>query len=129
METWVILLIVFGVLLLTGLGVGGYFLFYSNKTETKSFKNLTSATKSKKPDPQKCCWNRDIQSCSANSDCDSGGEGCISSGTITTKYGKVMCDTCESKGMVLSPDKTQCVKASTPAEDVMSRLRNQVRRR
>lgn len=51
METWVILLIVFGVLLLIGLGVGGYFLFYSNKTETKSFKNLTSATK--KPDPKK----------------------------------------------------------------------------
>lgn len=41
----------------------------------------------------KCCWNRAIQSCFKDSDCDPGGEGCVASMTPTKKYGAVACDT------------------------------------
>lgn len=48
---------------------------------------------------QKCCWNREIQGCTKDSDCDSGGSGCIESGTDTkTKFGVVNCNTCASHG-------------------------------
>ena len=38
-----------------------------------------------------CCWNRMTQYCNASSQCDPGGEGCIASGTVTKRYGKVTC--------------------------------------
>ena len=65
---------------------------------------------------EKCCWDRVIQSCNVNSDCDQGGEGCITSGTTTKKYGVVKCNTCASKGLVLSPDKFSCVAPATGAQ-------------
>ena len=40
----------------------------------------------------RCCWNRDVQQCTNSSQCHIGGEGCIASGTITKRYGKVSCD-------------------------------------
>lgn len=45
----------------------------------------------------KCCWDRLIQSCNVDSDCDGGGEGCIVSGENTEKYGKIICNTCEDQ--------------------------------
>jgi len=60
----------------------------------------------------KCCWNRRVQSCATNADCDGGGEGCITSGTRTAAYGNVGCDTCESKGLVMqiANGAANCVK-------------------
>ena len=40
----------------------------------------------------KCCWNRRVQKCSRDSDCDPGGEGCTVSGTITKQHGKNVCE-------------------------------------
>jgi hypothetical protein len=51
-------------------------------------------------DGKKCCWNRDIQGCSSSSQCDPGGEGCVATGTLTKRYGRVACDTCEQQGRV-----------------------------
>ena len=41
---------------------------------------------------EKCCWNRRVQKCSMDSDCDPGGEGCTVSGTVTQRYGRNVCD-------------------------------------
>jgi len=38
-----------------------------------------------------CCWNRARQSCSQDSDCDPGGEGCVNPGTWTAAYGHAVC--------------------------------------
>lgn len=132
METWVTLLLIFGLVIVLGAGIVFFFLINANKTETTSFKNTTPATKQKDPPKtppqpqQKCCWDRGIQSCTTNSDCDTGGEGCIVSGTTTKIYGKVVCDTCESKGMILAPDKSKCI-AKTTAAEVLTQLRRQRR--
>ena len=40
---------------------------------------------------QRCCWNRAIQPCIMDGECDDGGEGCIASGTLTAKYGVAEC--------------------------------------
>ena len=138
METWVTLLMIFGLLFVLGAGVLLYVLISTSKTETTSLKNLTPAAKQKDPPkdppkvptlpPYKCCWNRGIQSCTAHSDCDPGGEGCIISGSTTKVYGTVMCDTCESQGMTLAPDKSKCIPKPTAA-NVMARLRRQNVRR
>jgi len=56
----------------------------------------------------KCCWNRVIQPCTENSDCDSGGEGCIVSGTHTQLYGLSNCNTCEMQGQVYNRATYKC---------------------
>jgi hypothetical protein len=38
-----------------------------------------------------CCWDRASQPCNSSSQCDGGGEGCVSKGTITKKYGAANC--------------------------------------
>lgn len=40
---------------------------------------------------QMCCWDRFSEPCQTSADCDSGGEGCVPSGTVTKKYGVVHC--------------------------------------
>ena len=39
-----------------------------------------------------CCWNRLVQGCSKDNQCDQGGEGCIYSGTKTAQYGAFQCN-------------------------------------
>ena len=39
----------------------------------------------------RCCWNRWIQICAQDSQCDAGGEGCVLSGTITKQFGAAHC--------------------------------------
>lgn len=46
--------------------------------------------------PMRCCWNRFTQPCNVSSDCDSGGEGCVASGTKTAKYGIARCTIVET---------------------------------
>lgn len=41
------------------------------------------------PVPKRCCWDR--QACTSSLQCDQGGEGCVVSGTMTKKYGRVTC--------------------------------------
>lgn len=60
--------------------------------------------------PQKCCWNRFIQGCTSNGDCDGGGEGCVNNGDVTQQYGKATCNTCQSQGLVVNAAKDGCVK-------------------
>jgi hypothetical protein len=50
-----------------------------------------------------CCWNREVQPCNATSQCDQGGEGCVASGTVTKRYGRVTCATCSSHGCPPAP--------------------------
>ena len=66
--------------------------------------------------PAMCCWNRIIQGCNATSECDSGGEGCVPSGTQTKRYGVVTCHTCASQGEVYDPATASC-KAHDDYED------------
>ena len=51
----------------------------------------------------RCCWDRVIQPCKTDAECDLGGEGCIPSGTVTEKYGRVVCrlDTSPSRSTEL----------------------------
>ena len=53
-----------------------------------------------------CCWNREAQSCNSSSQCDAGGEGCVASGTVTKRYGKVGCSTCSAHGCPPLPTPT-----------------------
>eukprot|EP01065_Artemidia_motanka_P025147 TRINITY_DN3004_c2_g1_i4.p1 TRINITY_DN3004_c2_g1~~TRINITY_DN3004_c2_g1_i4.p1 ORF type:complete len:674 (+),score=180.54 TRINITY_DN3004_c2_g1_i4:40-2022(+) len=39
----------------------------------------------------RCCWNRARQSCSDHSECDPGGQGCVSPGTWTDAFGPAVC--------------------------------------
>ena len=39
-----------------------------------------------------CCWDRSAQPCNSSNQCDSGGEGCVSKGTPTKKYGPANCE-------------------------------------
>lgn len=65
----------------------------------------------------KCCWNRIIQACNQNSDCDQTGEvgqvpmGCITSGTDTGKsnFGVVTCNTCAAQGKTMNANRSGCV--------------------
>ncbi len=59
--------------------------------------------------PVKCCWNRAIQGCSADSECDTGGEGCIASGTPTKQYGSFACNTCDMQGKIYNRGSDSCV--------------------
>lgn len=63
----------------------------------------------------KCCWNRLIQDCSANSDCDTGGEGCVTTGTNTAQYGTFQCNTCKMQGGTMSADRNSCILPPKPA--------------
>ena len=38
-----------------------------------------------------CCWNRKSQPCNSSDQCDPGGEGCITDGAQTKKFGVVSC--------------------------------------
>ncbi|MDD2775473.1 MAG: LamG domain-containing protein [Gallionella sp.] len=71
----------------------------------------------------KCCWNRAIQSCNSNSDCDGGGEGCRVSGTPTNQYGSFACSTCESQGQVYDGTTGSC-KSPTATTTVASQTSN-----
>lgn len=56
---------------------------------------------------QRCCWNRVTEPCNASSECDPGGEGCVTTGTVSKKYGTVTCRT-----NVVPPSRTAtCVAA------------------
>uniref|UniRef100_A0A6C0CM94 Uncharacterized protein n=1 Tax=viral metagenome TaxID=1070528 RepID=A0A6C0CM94_9ZZZZ len=63
----------------------------------------------------RCCWNRAIQECSTDADCDTGGEGCRVSGTPTAAFGAFECNTCESQGLVYDRNTFQCVNPSSAA--------------
>jgi hypothetical protein len=65
----------------------------------------------------KCCWNRLIQSCTEDSNCDSGGEGCILFGANTESYGANPCNTmsCESQGLAYNAEMGKCVATATAA--------------
>eukprot|EP01050_Picozoa_sp_SAG11_P033039 SAG11_NODE_11026_length_789_cov_0.824638_1_plen_186_part_10 len=64
-----------------------------------------------------CCWNREAQSCNATRQCDKGGEGCVASGTLTKRYGRVGCASCDSHGCKPAP--------SPPAPPVLPPLASQ----
>ena len=64
--------------------------------------------------PQKCCWNKSIKSCNSNSECDTGGEGCIATGSKTQKYGPVVCNVCKDKGMVYDVSYDKCIDPKNP---------------
>ena len=62
----------------------------------------------------KCCWNRAIQGCSQNSDCDAlsssetlATNACRVSGTPTSTYGSFACNTCEMQGKTY--DQATCI--------------------
>ena len=56
----------------------------------------------------KCCWNRMIQPCSTESDCDGGGEGCKITGAPTKQYGPFACNTCENQGQMYDRGSSTC---------------------
>ena len=64
-----------------------------------------------------CCWNREEQGCNSSAACDAGGEGCVPSGAITKKYGKVHCDTCASRHQCFDCKTSSCVKC-TGVQDI-----------
>lgn len=57
----------------------------------------------------RCCWDRNTQPCSCTSQCDGGGEGCVATGTISKKYGRVTCAVPPVRG----PD-SAAVRSSPP---------------
>lgn len=97
----------------------------STITGSSSMPSLT-ATPVAPPAPpaQKCCWNRAIQSCNVDSDCDglsaveiaAGTKACQTSPANTVTYGKYNCNTCASQGLVYNPSSGTCVSSvPTPA--------------
>ena len=38
-----------------------------------------------------CCWNRRVEPCLTDADCDEGGEGCVANGTKTSHYREIRC--------------------------------------
>ena len=43
------------------------------------------------PGSDRCCWNRFVQACHSDDDCDRGGEGCVVDGTKTQEHGNATC--------------------------------------
>lgn len=63
-----------------------------------------------------CCWNREIQGCNSSAMCDTGGEGCVKTGTNTKRYGKVQCNTCSSRHHCFDRKSSSCVKCSAEVQ-------------
>ncbi len=71
-----------------------------------------------------CCWNRLVQGCSKDSQCDPGGEGCIYSGTKTAQYGAFQCNVTKccwdrllqscSQASECDPGGEGCIASGTP---------------
>ena len=90
--------------------------FHSYDTSSCRIHNITRFRHNAST-PTKCCWNRIIQGCNASSECDSGGEGCVASGTPTKKYGPCNCHTCASQGKVYDPASSSCKPRDDNGDD------------
>ena len=74
----------------------------------------TSAQGLKASDPGKCCWNRGIQSCKQDWECEAHGEGCVARGTMTAEYGAAKCNLCELDGRELDRPSWSCQTDDVP---------------
>ncbi|MEP7012890.1 MAG: hemolysin D [Acidobacteriota bacterium] len=71
-----------------------------------------------------CCWDRLVQGCSKDSQCDPGGEGCVYSGTKTAQYGAFQCNVTKccwdrllqscSQSSECDPGGEGCIASGTP---------------
>jgi hypothetical protein len=94
---------------------------YINGTVTQNTKPASGSTGyCVTTGPQKCCWNRTIQSCNVSGDCEAGGEGCINSGDTTQQYGKLTCNTCASQGKIMNDAMSDCVLPYSIFDGAMS---------
>lgn len=97
-------------------------------TNLKSILPLNEAKKVRKEDtpkragivPQSCCWNNNLINCLKDSDCIAGGEGCISSGIKTEKYGPAKCNTCKSQNKLYDSATNSCKEKPPPEAPVIT---------
>lgn len=84
----------------------------------------------------RCCWNRIVQPCNTTSQCDPGGEGCVTTGTlnITKRYGPAHCqvshsrtrqETCTEAGGKLSHPTASTWLCTSPAAATAVGLQDQ----